>query len=127
MAAGWGGSQMRQLTNLQSSHRRACIVVLALGSLAIARTGAEADEGGVSFWVPGTMRSLSAAPPQPAFAFANIYYHAVPNGGPDVAFARQITRGNITVNFAGNLNSEPASYRRPLPCRSELYASPASL
>jgi hypothetical protein len=65
---------------------------------------ARADEGGVSFWVPGIMGSLSAAPPQPGFAFANIYYHAVPNGGADIAFARQVTRGNIAVNFTGNLN-----------------------
>src|SRR3954464_1895506 len=65
---------------------------------------AKADEGGVSFWLPGIMGSLSAALPQPGFAFANIFYHSPPTGGADIAFARQVTRGNLTVNFTGNLN-----------------------
>ena len=87
-----------------SSHWRAHLLlpaVLAVCAIAYQSSLVRADEGGVSFWVPGIMGSLSAAPPQPGFAFANIYYHAVPNGGADVAFARQVTRGNITVNFAG--------------------------
>jgi hypothetical protein len=34
-----------------------------------------------------------------------LYYHAAPSAGGDVAFARQVTRGDITVNFTGNLNA----------------------
>ena len=89
------------------SHRRARLllpVLLAVCAAACQSNLAQADEGGVSFWLPGIMGSLSAAPPQPGFAFANIYYHAPPTGGADIAFARQVTRGNLTVNFTGNLN-----------------------
>jgi hypothetical protein len=41
----------------------------------------------------------------PGFAYANIYYHASVDAGGDVAFARQVNRGNITTNFSGNLNA----------------------
>ena len=48
--------------------------------------------------------SLAATPQVPGFAFANIYYHSSVTGGADVAFARQVHRGNITANFTGNLD-----------------------
>jgi hypothetical protein len=63
-----------------------------------------ADEGGVSFWVPGFFGSLAATPQQPGFSFATIYYHTSVDAGADVAFARQVTRGRLTANFTGNLN-----------------------
>lgn len=65
---------------------------------------ASADEGGVSLWVPGFFGSLAAAPVQPGFSFASIYYHTSVKAGADVAFARQVNRGNITANFTGGLN-----------------------
>lgn len=64
-----------------------------------------ADEGGVSFWVPGFFGSLAAMPQQPGFSFATIYYHTSLSAGGNVAFARQVTRGHITANFNGNLNA----------------------
>jgi hypothetical protein len=67
-------------------------------------TPAQADEGGVSMWVPGFFGSLAAAPLQPGFSFATIYYHPKVNAGADVAFARQVTRGNITVPFRADLD-----------------------
>src|SRR5262244_4621253 len=65
---------------------------------------AVADEGGVSFWVPGFFGSLAAAPQQPGWSFTTIYYHTAVSAGADVAFARQVHPGNIRVNFPGNLN-----------------------
>jgi hypothetical protein len=62
-------------------------------------TGARADEGGVSFWLPGQFGSLAATPIQPGFSFASIYYHTSVTAGSEVAFARQVSRGNIMVNF----------------------------
>jgi hypothetical protein len=44
-----------------------------------------ADEGGLSFWVPGFFGSLAATPQQPGFSLATIFYHAPPVGGADVA------------------------------------------
>src|SRR5262245_28271000 len=65
---------------------------------------ARADEGGVSFWVPGFFGSMAATPPVPGFSLTTIYYHTSVDAGGDVAFARQVSRGNITANFTGNLN-----------------------
>ena len=75
---------------------------------------ARADEGGVSFWVPGFFGSLAAVPQQPGFSFASIYYHTSVSAGGDVAFARQVNRGNITANFSGNVNAN-------LDARADLY------
>src|SRR5215471_17414271 len=65
---------------------------------------AHADEGGVSFWVPGLFGSLAAAPQQPGWSFTTIFYNTDVRAGADVAFARQVHRGNINVPFTGNLN-----------------------
>lgn len=64
-----------------------------------------ADEGGVSFWIPGFFGSLAATPQQPGFSFANLYYHTSVQAGADVAFARQVVRGNISANFNGSLDA----------------------
>jgi hypothetical protein len=79
-------------------------VAAALLSLCFSNA-ARADEGGVSFWVPGFFGSLAATPQQPGFSFASIYYHTSVSAGGDVAFARQVNRGNITANFSGNVNA----------------------
>ena len=72
---------------------------LALSIAVVVSTPAIADEGGVSFWVPGFFGSLAATPQQPGFSFASIYYHTSVSAGGDVAFARQVNRGHITTNF----------------------------
>ena len=54
---------------------------------------ARADEGGISFWLPGQFGSLAAAPAQPGWSAASIYYHTTVNAGGDVAAARQFTVG----------------------------------
>ena len=53
---------------------------------------------------PGFFGSLAAAPLQPGFSAAYIYYHTTVNAGADVAFARQVSRGRLTANFNANLN-----------------------
>jgi len=63
------------------------------------------DEGGVSFWLPGFVGSLAATPQVPGFSFATLYYHSSVSAGGNVAFARQVSHGNITANFTGNLNA----------------------
>ena len=64
-----------------------------------------ADEGGVSFWVPGFFGSLAAAPQVPGWTVASMYYHTSVKAGGDVVFARQVSRGQITANFTGSLNA----------------------
>src|SRR4030088_2976929 len=43
-----------------------------------------ADEGGVSFWVPGFFGSLAAVPQQPGWALGTIYYHTSVSAGAAV-------------------------------------------
>ena len=86
-------------------HRKAVAFGLVIGALLLAPQRAEADEGGVSLWVPGFFGSLSAAPVQPGWSVATVYYHSSVDAGGDVAFARQVSRGNITANFTGRLDA----------------------
>ena len=77
-------------------------LLAALAVSALPQT-ATADEGGVSFWVPGFFGSLAATPQQPGWSLAMIYYHTSVSAGGNVAFARQVGPGNINVNFNGNV------------------------
>src|SRR5262245_53118666 len=73
-------------------------VGLVLTGVALTPCQARADEGGLSFWVPGFFGSLAATPQTPGFSYATILYHASVDAGSDVAFARQVTRGRLTAN-----------------------------
>jgi hypothetical protein len=79
---------------------------IAAGILVLSDRPVMADEGGLGFWVPGFFGSLAAAPQQPGFGFASVYYHTTVSAGGNVAFARQVNRGNITANFKGNFNAD---------------------
>jgi hypothetical protein len=68
-------------------------------------TLAVADEGGISLWLPGQFGSLAAAPQQPGWSFANIYYHTSVSAGGDVAAARQFTTKAFTRTATANLNA----------------------
>ena len=66
---------------------------------------AYADEGGVSFWVPGLFGSLAATPQQPGWSLATIYYHTSVSAGGDVALAREFRHGKDPCKFDGALNA----------------------
>ena len=87
---------------------RHCIFVL---SVLITPTIAAADEGGVSFWVPGFFGSLAAAPQQPGWTLTNQYYHTSVSGDAGVAIARERELRNIPVNLnlSANLNASVSS------------------
>jgi hypothetical protein len=63
-----------------------------------------ADEGGVSFWVPGFFGSLAATPQQPGWSLTNIYYHTSVSAGGDVARAREFTLNRVPANVTVNAN-----------------------
>ncbi len=65
-----------------------------------------ADETGISFWLPGQFGSLAAAPGQPGWALASVYYHTPVSAGADVARSReiQIGRFNPALNVTLNAN-----------------------
>jgi hypothetical protein len=77
-------------------------------------TGSLADEGGVSFWVPGFFGSLAATPQVPGLSLANVFYYNQVSAGGNVAFAKQVPVGNINVNFSGNLNANVHGSAEPL-------------
>ena len=82
--------------------------VLLASAIGLSSNRALADEGGVSFWVPGFFGSLAATPQQPGWSLGTIYYHTSVSAGADVARAREFTLGsvpgNLTVNANLNLN-----------------------
>src|SRR5262249_21246954 len=80
-------------------------VVIATLSIVLASQPLRADEGGISFWLPGQFGSLAAVPSTPGWSFASLYYHSSVDAGGNVAFARQVSRGNITANFSGNFSA----------------------
>src|SRR5215471_18691471 len=79
--------------------------VLVLGALISAPTIAAADEGGVSFWIPGFFGSLAAAPLQPGWSLTSFYYHTSVSAGADVARAREFDIGRIPVNLTANVSA----------------------
>jgi hypothetical protein len=58
---------------------------------------AQADESGVSFWLPGFFGSLAAAPQQPGWALTSVYYHTSVSAGADVARAREFQIGRLPI------------------------------
>jgi hypothetical protein len=88
------------------ARKASCICgALALTAAVSTANTALADEGGVSFWVPGFFGSLAATPQQPGWSEANIYYHTTVSAGGNVALAREFQIGRIPANLTANLNA----------------------
>jgi hypothetical protein len=99
-------------TASRSTHRTRRRVVtrhISTGALAVAFAlgshASFADEGGVSFWIPGFYGSLAAAPLQPGWTLQTNYYHTSVSAGAEVARAREITIGRIPININANLSA----------------------
>jgi hypothetical protein len=96
---------------LRSKFLRRCFRVGTAAALfALPAQIARADEGGVSFWIPGFFGSLAAVPAQaPGWSVSSVYWHDSVSAGGDVARAREFEIGrvpvNLTANFSGNVNA----------------------
>jgi hypothetical protein len=66
---------------------------------------ARADEGGISFWIPGFFGSLAATPQQPGWSITSIYYRTSVSAGGNVARAREITIGRIPTNLTASVDA----------------------
>jgi hypothetical protein len=70
---------------------------------------AKADEGGVSFWLPGLFGSLAAVPQTPGWSMGAVYYHTSVGDSGNVAAAKEIQIGRfpatVNVNLNVNLNA----------------------
>src|SRR5271169_4317682 len=93
----------------QSKLHRFCTPVGAalLGLLAALyfTNAARADEGGVSFWLPGLYGSLAAAPVQPGWSVTAMEYYDSVRAGGDVALAREIEIGRFTPKLNVDINA----------------------
>jgi hypothetical protein len=83
-----------------SGHRRrlGIVAILLAPAIMFFSQCALADESGVSFWVPGFFGSLAAAPQQPGWSLANIYYHTSVSAGGNVALAKEFQIGQVPAN-----------------------------
>jgi len=80
--------------------------VIAVGVAVLSLQLAAADEGGVSFWVPGTYGSLAALPSQPGWSFATVNYDASVSAGKNVDF---VLGGGIVAGLQGHADVQLSS------------------
>jgi len=78
--------------------------IVILGALISAPSVASADEGGVSFWLPGLFGSLAAVPQQAGWSLTTIYWRDSVTAGGDVAIAREFDLKRIPANLTLNAN-----------------------
>ena len=67
--------------------RRVATCTLSLAFAALSHV-VKADEGGVSFWLPGQYGSFAATPLEPGWSFETIYYHATAAASAGTSFVR---------------------------------------
>jgi hypothetical protein len=97
---------MKPLSIANHVGRGAFAAAAFFGTFIVSPTVAVADEGGVSFWVPGMFGSLAAVPQQqPGWALATVYYHTSVSAGGDVALAREFAIGRVPANLTASLNA----------------------
>jgi hypothetical protein len=77
----------------------------AIAGVACSIGASLADEGGVSFWTPGTFGSLAAVPGVPGWGLAFTNYGNSVSGGGDVAAAKEVTIGKLSGIIPLNLNA----------------------
>jgi hypothetical protein len=90
----------------------AAVMAIALFATVASTTNrVHADEGGVSFWLPGQFGSLAAAPGVPGWSLGLINYYPSLSASGNVAAAREVTLGKfnrtVTVNLNANLKATP--------------------
>lgn len=73
----------------------ACFAVSVLSSNA-----ALADEGGISFWLPGLYGSFAATPSEPGWSWAMVYIHPSADASADQPFPRG-GRGRVSLGVSG--------------------------
>jgi hypothetical protein len=93
-----------------SDARTVTLAAVVWGLLA-APNCAVADEGGVSFWLPGLFGSLAAVPQQqPGWSLTAMDFYDSVKAGGDVALARDITIDGFKTKLHANLNANLDSH-----------------
>lgn len=88
---------LRRATGTQ----RSCIATFGLAAFLMSATAARADQGGVSFWLPGQYASFAAVAPDPGWSLpVNFYAYT---GG--IGAGRTLARGNlVAAGLKGSLD-----------------------
>jgi len=96
--------QARPASTHSRFRARTSTVLLSLLAALYCADAARADEGGVSFWIPGFFGSLAAVPQQQGFSIVSVYYHTTVSGGGDIGLSREFEIRNIPVGVSANLS-----------------------
>jgi hypothetical protein len=99
------GTRKRQSAATAAFCRRSFAILLFAALNISVPQSSRADEGGVSFWIPGFFGSLAATPQQPGWTFATINYNTNVSAGGDVALAREFERGDVPLTFKGTVSA----------------------
>ena len=83
--------------------------LLVMAGLLMPHTAA-ADEGGVSFWLPGQYSSFAATPAETGWSLPVIYFHSSADAGGSRSFAR-----------GGTLDRRVGCHQRPAVPRAHLH------
>lgn len=87
---------------MTSNRTYALTTMLVLAAAGLAGSApARADEGGVSFWLPGQFGSLAATPNEPGWSVSFVYYHASADAGGSVEIPAV---GVLTLGLNADLN-----------------------
>ena len=94
------------MQSLGKGFSRQLVIAAAAAIIALSAQIARADEGGISFWIPGFFGSLAAVPVQaPGWSVTSIYYHDSVSAGGDVALAREFEIRNLPFSFTGTASA----------------------
>src|ERR1700761_8356370 len=99
-------------------HRTATAIGAVCATALLMPIAAKADNGGLSFWLPGTFGSLAAAPTMPGWAYETIYLHLQQSAGGSANF---VTSGGVRGSVVAGLNAhadalvEGVTYTSALP------------
>jgi hypothetical protein len=81
---------------------RSCLLAILFGlGICATRHTAHADEGGVSYWLPGQFGSFAASPLSPGWSLPLAYYHLNADAGSSKQFARG---GSLALGVDANAN-----------------------
>jgi hypothetical protein len=92
------------MVNRPTATDRWMAAAAAVAGIMIAPVPASADQGGVSFWVPGQFGSLAAVPGTPGFNFASVYYHTSVGASGRIAAAKEVEIGQLNRNVNVNVD-----------------------
>jgi len=84
--------------------RTVFVATIVFGAIASFVNPVWADEGGVSFWLPGLFGSMAATPQQPGWSFAAVNYYTSVSASGGIAAAREVTVGHLNATANVNLN-----------------------